>query len=113
MMRGRDQAESTVHVSQSRTRRLAPTVTMVAVLLQCAASPPVTNRQGSKEVPPSAVCKEGAGSGPTEVVRALYRNYPFESSKVPENEPLDVLLKYFDDKLAALFVKDRECKDAK
>jgi hypothetical protein len=36
-------------------------------------------------------------------VKALYRDYPFENPKVPENEPLEILHTYFDDRLAALF----------
>jgi len=78
----------------------------MVLLAQCAAAAPVSNAQAASDV-----CKEATDSGRAGVVKALYRAYPFEAPRVPENEPMDVLRKYFDERFATLLLTDRKCSE--
>src|SRR5512133_3904415 len=60
----------------------------------------------AKASPP---CVEPKAGGPGDVVRALYAAYPWEGNKAVQNEPREVLARYFDEKLTALFIKEQEC----
>jgi hypothetical protein len=55
-------------------------------------------------------CVEASVGGPGDVVRALYAEYPFDGEKAVENEPREVIARYFDAKLAGLFIKEQECR---
>jgi hypothetical protein len=96
-----------IHLPCGILPRSRPLLILGALLLsQCAHASP-----GAKEQPATEICREASDSGPAGVVKALYRAYPFESDKVPENEPMDVLLRYFDEEFAALLVADRDCTE--
>lgn len=58
---------------------------------------------------PAPACVEAKPDGPGDVVRALYAAYPLEGTKVVENEPREVISKYFDETMTGLLLKDREC----
>jgi hypothetical protein len=60
------------------------------------------------ETPPPA-CVEAKRGGPGDVVRALYAAYPWEGSEAVQNEPREVLARYFDERMTDLLLKDREC----
>jgi hypothetical protein len=60
------------------------------------------------ETPPPA-CVEARRGGPGDVVRALYAAYPWEGSEAVQNEPREVLARYFDERMTDLLLKDREC----
>jgi hypothetical protein len=82
----------------------------LAVAGRAGAELPESRGPALKAVPASSACREDAPSGPTSVVKALYLAYPWQGTKVPHIEPLDVLLEFFDERLAGLFVKDLECQ---
>jgi hypothetical protein len=58
---------------------------------------------------PVAACPAAATGGPGDVVRALYAAYPFEGTKAIHNEPREVVARYFDEKVVALFLQDQAC----
>lgn len=69
-------------------------------------------KQGSAEQKQGLLskCMEAKAGGPEEVVRTLYKQYPFEGDKVIKNEPKEVLEKFLDGNLTALLLKNRECE---
>ncbi len=58
---------------------------------------------------PMPKCEEAKAGGPEQVVRTLYKVYPYGGGSAVENEPRAVLEKFFDKKLAALLAEEREC----
>jgi hypothetical protein len=64
---------------------------------------------GKAPASPSPACVEAKPGGPGDVVRALYAAYPWDGRAVVENEPREVISKYFDEKMTDLLLKDREC----
>lgn len=92
-------------------RRPTPAlVVAVVVAVQCGTSSAASHSQGSKASAANGGCRQEDRSGRASVVEALYMAYPAGGDKVPQNEPIGVLLKYFDDRLAHLLVKDHECR---
>lgn len=91
--------------------RRTVTIGCAALVTACLARAETESKpQSSKVVLATAPCRADTASGPTSVVKALYAAYPWQGNDVPHTEPLDVLLKYFDERLAGLFVQDLECQ---
>ncbi len=64
------------------------------------------------KVQQTAECQEAKTGGPESVVQDLYKNYAWNVRRTisVDNEPNNVLLKYFDKNLTSLFIKNQECE---
>jgi hypothetical protein len=91
--------------------RLLPVLIMGATAsVQCGTPASEASPRATRDVPVIRECLEAPPSGPSSAVNALYKAYPPEGNRAPQNESKDVLLRFFDEKVAELFVRERECR---
>lgn len=58
-------------------------------------------------------CQQAKKGGPESVVQTLYKNYAWNvrRTRSVDNEPKEILVKYFDENLTGLLLKNQECED--
>ena len=70
---------------------------------------PLARAEEVRKANASIDCREAKPGGPEQVVLALYRDFPVDGRQVPQNQPREVLARYFDDGLVKLLLREQEC----
>jgi hypothetical protein len=86
-------------------------VLVLALLLQASQATAAPGRQNGAPLRVGAptTCGKPEKGGPARVVQTLYREFPWNGSKVVDHQPRKVLSRFFTSSVTDLLVRDYEC----